>query len=234
MIRLRHSLPFLLLCTLAISSCSKTGSPGPQGIQGEKGDKGDAGATGATGATGSQGPQGATGATGATGAAGATGATGPAGATGATGATGAAGADGATGATGATGAAGADGKDGVSANVQTFLFTNKSVVLTGFNTFNVPAITQDIVNQGVVLVYFRSTGSTTGFYALPYTENDRSVSLSSYGVGYINIKTNFNGAGLDFKVVVITGTSFTNLSTTHPGLNLKNYKEVASALHLSN
>jgi len=223
MIRIRYSLLFILLCTLAVTSCSKSGTPGPQGVQGEKGDKGEPGATGATGPTGSQGPQGATGPAGATGPTGATGATGPAGPAGPTGATGPA---------GPVGAPGADGKDG--ANIQTFLFTNKSVVLTGFNTFNVPAITQDIVNQGVVLVYFRSTGSTTGFYSLPYVENDRNISLSSYGVGYINIKTNFNGGGLDFKVVVIAGTSLTNLSTSHPGLNLKNYSEVASALHLSN
>ena len=232
--------------TGATGSIGVTGPAGPQGATGPAGANGVTGATGPAGATGATGPAGATGATGPAGANGATGptgpagpqgATGPAGANGATGATGPAGPTGATGpagangATGATGPAGKDGKDG-NANVQSFLLTNKSVTLTGFTTLSVPAITDDIVNQGLVLVYFRVSGSNTGYYALPYNELDRSISVSNFGVGYVDIKANFTGSGLDFKVVIISGTSLSKLSFTHPGLNTRNFNQVASAFKL--
>ncbi len=238
----------LLLVTIALSllsigACKKSTTPGP------KGEKGDTGTTGATGVTGAAGPQGATGATGPQGPAGANGATGATGANGTTGATGPqgpqgpAGSNGANGATGATGPqgpagpqgpqgpAGQDGTNGTS--VQSFLLTNKSVTLTGLTRLNVPAITADIVNQGLVLVYFRVSGTNTGYYALPYSETDRSLTVSNYGVGYVDIKANFTGSDLDFRVVVISGTSLSTLSVTHPGLNVRNFNQMASTFRLN-
>jgi len=35
-------------------------------------------------------------------------------------------------------------------------------------------------------------------------------------------------------VVVIAGTSLTDLEMTHPGINMNNFSQVASLLHLSN
>lgn len=198
---------------LSIGACKKSTTPGPQGP------KGDQGATGATGATGAQGPQGATGATGGTGGTGPQGPAGPAGP------------QGPTGATGPQGPAGANGQDGPGA--QSFLLLNKSVTLTGLTRLNVPAITADVVNKGLVLVYFRVTGTTTGYYALPYAEADRTLSVSNYGVGYVDIKANFTGSDLDFRVVVIPGSSLTTLSITHPGLNVRNFSQVASAFRLN-
>jgi hypothetical protein len=219
-----------LLSVVCIYACKK-------GTDGSKGDKGDTGATGvagSTGATGPGGPQGAngnTGVTGATGAAGATGTTGANGTTGATGDTGAAGSTGATGATGETGATGATGANGTT--VANYLLTNQTVTLTGNTRFSIPAITQDIVNQGVVLVYFRTTGSTI-WYALPYAEDDRTLKLTDFGVGFIDVKANFTSSGLDFRVVLIAGTSLTGLQAGHPGLDIKNYNAVASALNIIN
>ncbi|MES2267755.1 MAG: hypothetical protein V4520_13415 [Bacteroidota bacterium] len=212
-----------------------TGATGPAGPQGPAGPAGGpVGPTGATGPQGPQGPQGEKGETGATGPAGATGATGPTGATGATGAQGPTGPTGATGATGQTGAAGQDGKDGKdgTANVQSFLLPSKSVTLTGLSRLTVPAITQSVVDQGIVLVYFRVSGSGTGYYALPYSEADRTLSVSNYGVGYVDVKANFTATGLDFRVVVIAGTSLTTLSISHPGLNVRNFNQVASTFRL--
>ena len=37
---------------------------------------------------------------------------------------------------------------------------------------------------------------------------------------------------LNYKIVVIPGTSVTTLSVAHPGLNYRNYSQVASALHI--
>ncbi|MDN5285550.1 MAG: hypothetical protein JWR38_1824 [Mucilaginibacter sp.] len=172
------------------------------------------------------GPAGTNGTDGAQGPAGATGAQGPSGPQGATGATGA------NGATGATGATGANGTDGT-VNVESYLLINKSVTLTGFTTFSIPALTQSIVDSGVILVYFRTTGSTSGYFALPYSEAGRTITLSDFGVGYVNIKANFSQDGLDFKIVLIPGGGLTTLQVANPGINLKNYNEVAAALHIN-
>ena len=215
-----------------------TGPAGATGPQGPAGAAGPQGATGATGAAGPQGPAGATGPQGATGAIGATGPQGPAGATGQTGATGPAGPQGPQGPQGPAGPAGQNGAPGQNgqdgnANVQNFLLLNKSVTLTGLTRLSIPAITQDVVDQGLVLVYFRVTGSGNVYYALPYSENDRALSVSNFGVGYVDVKANFTASGLDFRVVVIKGTSITTLSFTHPGLNVRNFNQVASTFRLN-
>ncbi|MFD0795277.1 hypothetical protein ACFQZX_16770 [Mucilaginibacter litoreus] len=226
----------IAFCFLSISACKKSTTPGPQGPQGETG---ATGATGATGPQGPQGPQGPTGATGPQGPAGPQGPQGPAGpegptgATGATGATGPQGPAGPQGPQGPQGPAGSNGQNGKDAEVQSFILENRGVTLTGFTTLPVPAITQDIVDRGIVFVYFKVTGTNTGYYALPYSENDRALSVSNYGVGYVNIKANFTvNSGLDFRIVIIPGTSLSTLSVTHPGLNVRNFSQVASAFNL--
>jgi len=212
---LRLVLLVFVVCSVSIYSCKK-------GPQGDKGDTGAPGANGAVGATGPAGPQGANGNTGATGA------TGPAGPAGPTGATGA------TGATGPAGPAGPTGPQGPSGTqVDSYLLSNQTVNLTGNTRFLIAAITQDVVDKGMVLVYFRTTGSTI-WYALPYAEDDRTLKLTSYGVGYIDVKANFTSGGLDFRVVVVAGTSLTDLEAHYPGLNVNNYKQVASTLNITN
>ena len=205
--KLRLLFPILLVCLLSTNACKK-GDPGPAGVNGTNGTDGAQGSKGDTGSPGPGGPQGATGNTGATGP---TGAQGPA---------------------GSNGDDGANGADGTM-SVKSYLLINKSVTLTGFTNFTIPAITQDIVDSGVVLAYFRTTGSTGAYYALPYSEAGRIITLSDFGVGYVNIKANFSQAGLDFKIVVIPGGSVTTLQVTHPGINFKNYSEVATVLHIN-
>lgn len=176
--------------------------------------------TNGSGGTGPAGPQGATGATGAPGA---TGAAGPQGATGATGA---------IGATGATGAAGPAGPAGTSADANSYLLLNRSVFTAGYTPFSIPAITQDIVDKGVVLVYVRNT-STTSWFALPFSEAGTTISLAAFRVGFIDIKSNVAVSGLDFRVVVLAGTSITTLMVSHPGINIYNYNQLAKALNLN-
>jgi hypothetical protein len=112
---------------------------------------------------------------------------------------------------------------------------NKGVVFAGLTKFSVPAITQAIVDQGAVFVYVRNTGSTTGWYPLPYSSNGNTMTLSDFGVGYVNIQANFTQtSGIDFRVLVISGAGVTILTVTNPNLNFKNFADVAAALHLSN
>ncbi|MDP9047538.1 MAG: hypothetical protein M3N14_05330, partial [Bacteroidota bacterium] len=74
-----------------------------------------------------------------------------------------------------------------------------------------------------------------GWYAVPYNQNGNTMDLSDFGVGFIDIKANFTQtSGIDFRVVVMSGASVTNLSITNPNLNFKNFADVAAALHLSN
>jgi hypothetical protein len=51
----------------------------------------------------------------------------------------------------------------------------------------------------------------------------------------MDLKANFTQtSGIDFRVVVLPGTAITVLNATNPHLNVKNFSEVAAALHLSN
>lgn len=214
-------IPILLLAlTIGLNACKST-TPGP------KGDNGAAGANGATGATGATGPTGNAGAQGPTGATGPNGATGPAGATGPQGEVGPGGAN------GADGAPGVQGPPGTDAAILNYLFVNRSVVLVGNTRFVLPAITQSIVDQGIVLVYFRNTGTTTSWNALPYNETNNTLNIASYGVGYVDLKANFASSGLDFRVVLIPGTSLTTMMSHNPGLNLNNFNQLSAALHLN-
>ncbi len=203
----------LLIAAIAITSCKKKGDPGPQGIQGETG------ATGAKGETGAAGPQGVDGKNGTNGTNGTNGEKGDKGD------------KGDAGTAGANGAAGAAGKDG-SNNVSTYLLTNQSVSLTGYTRLSIPAITADIVNNGYVLVYFQINGDNS-WYALPYSEVDRQLTVANYGTGFVNIKSNFTAGGLNFKVVVVTGTTAVKLQTVYPGLNLLNAANAARYLNLN-
>ncbi|MES2425644.1 MAG: hypothetical protein V4560_01680 [Bacteroidota bacterium] len=248
--KIKYSLLLLLSATIGLSACTKSTTPGPAGTNGVNGNTGTTGATGAAGAAGAGGPQGVAGATGATGVAGATGATGATGtagatgatgatgavgstgATGATGATGVAGATGATGAVGATGSTGATGAAGTAAAISSYVFTNVGVQILGTSTLAVPAITQTIVDQGVVLVYFRNTG-TNSWFALPYSEAGNTLSVQSYTVGALNFKSNFTSNALDFKIIIIPGTSLTTFMARNPGLNLNDYNQVAKAIGIN-
>jgi hypothetical protein len=58
--------------------------------------------------------------------------------------------------------------------------------------------------------------------------------MVNYGVGAVNVTATTQQTGLNFKIVVIPGISVQQLNVTNPGLNFKNYSEVASALRLRN
>ena len=80
------------------------------------------------------------------------------------------------------------------------------------------------------MAYVRNTGSTT-WYALPYNLSGNTLNIADYGVGYVDIQSNFNSGGLDFRIVVVAGSSVTILAA-HPHINLNNYSEVAAAYNL--
>jgi hypothetical protein len=96
---------------------------------------------------------------------------GPAGATGATGTQGPPGAQGSTGSQGPEG----------NANVTTVIFQNVTLTENGNTMFNIPAITQAILDSGVVVAYYQGLGGDTWF-SLPvyYLSGGTLTSITLY------------------------------------------------------
>gem|GEM_PF-1614656 len=148
--------------------------------------------------------------------------TGPAGPVGPEGAIGPAGQDGTNGTNGTSGTNGNDGANGASSVVSSVFFvdsaswTNPTTVNGIVNSINVPAITSNIVENGVVLLYQTTDNSiptATNWTAVPYTDGIFSY-LFSYAPGIVNLKITVTingssptlGAASDhtYRVVVIT------------------------------
>ena len=120
--------------------------------------------------------------------AGAAGATGPAGPAGPTGAAGTTGADGSAGADGADGSQGIPGEDG-NANVQTITFDISAITNTNTFDLTVPQLTQQVLDEDLVLVYLRDAGSDPAEWVLASGTGDITdhVLKTTYTVGVITI-----------------------------------------------
>lgn len=103
-------------------------------------------------------------------------------------------------------------------------------------TFTYPAITQNILDRGAVLVYVQQG---LNYYQLPYTTYLSSTYSRTYNfVHYIGgMKVSLtdsdltqpnNPGSLTFKVVVIAASQ----RMAHPNVNWKNYNEVKQVLDL--
>jgi hypothetical protein len=127
---------------------------------------------------------------------------GPIGATGAVGATGAKGDKGDTGATGAAG----------TANV---IYSPWSVISinTGSSApytaeVSAPQITQDILDKGLVLSFFRNVSSLEVFplpYSFPTSSTTTQEGYASYIVGKIKLRSNITLSSVGFRYVIIPG-----------------------------
>ena len=197
--------------SITITSCSKDGDIGPIGPQGPQGEQGPVGPQGPAGedgeALGVPGPQGEQGEQGPAGPAG------PAGPQGETGDTGPAGP------TGPAGADGADGADG-NANVTTYTFDMSS---ESGNTIpiRVSALTQDVVDNDLIIGYLRNSQSNT-YYAIPasvwpngtggFYDIAVDITVGTYWVNFYQVGTQtFNPISSvelgDLKVVIAESTS---------------------------
>ena len=136
-----------------------------------------------------------------------------------------------------TGPAGEDGKDG-NANVVSSSITSGSwsfVSPSWSQSFTYSAITQDILDNGAVLVY---VASGVNYYQLPYTFYPTSSYSRTYNyVHYLgglkvfvtdsDLITTEPGT-LEFKVVVIEASFLMK----NPNVDLNNYQEVKKAFNL--
>jgi hypothetical protein len=137
-----------------------------------------------------------------------------------------------------TGPAGEDGKDG-NANVVSSSITSGSwsfVSPSWSQSFSYSAITQDILDNGAVLVY---VASGVNYYQLPYTFYPTSSYSRTYNyVHYLGgLKVYVTDSDLNtpepgtlkFKVVVIEASGLMK----NPNVDLNNYQAVKKAFNLT-
>ena len=145
--------------------------------------------------------------------------------------------DGAAGPAGKDGLDGKDGEDGYSNVVSSSIISGNWTFLSPSwsQSFTYAAITQDILDNGAVLVY---VASGVNYYQLPYTFYPTSSYSRTYNyVHYLgglkvyvtdsDLNTPQPGT-LEFKVVVIEASFLMK----NPNVDLKNYEAVKKAFNL--
>lgn len=111
-----------------------------------------------------------------------------------------------------------DGKDGVdgqqgipgedgNANVKTYVFENVALTTGNNNVFLLPELTEDIVDNGVVLGYV--SNMEDAWYPMPYLDFGESVALYYVTVGSLALSSTIDSQELNFKFVLIGGSSGT-------------------------
>tara|TARA_R100000935_G_scaffold36196_1_gene57049 strand:- start:169681 stop:170364 length:684 start_codon:yes stop_codon:yes gene_type:complete len=174
--------------------------------------------------------------------------------------------DGANGQNGSDGSDGQDGQDGEDGNANVFSGTwveyDDTVWTAVSNEFGVeyrnypivvPEITQDVVDNGVVLVYTRFVITATQVYALPFTDNITGADPEGQTLTYrfevndLTIKMRnvsgsgdpgtFGGPGIaEYRYVIIpaqgrsAGLTYNSLEAylASKGVDITNYDQVAS------
>lgn len=129
------------------------------------------------------------------------------------------GADGAAGPQGLQGTAGTDGLDGQdgNANVSSVLLQNVAIVV-GNNNFDIPELTQDILDNGLVYAYAQ-TLSSTFWEPLPIaTGGSIILDIDRIFVGSVQLTATFS-QNLNIRFVLVAGTDVN-------GVDFSNYKEV--------
>lgn len=103
---------------------------------------------------------------------------------------------------GLDGEQGIPGQDG-NANVKTFLFENVPLEIGESEPFLIPAITQDILDKGVVLGYINDTENV--WYPLPYSLAGNEINIFYLYEGALVTQSNFALAAINYRFVVIEG-----------------------------
>ncbi len=127
--------------------------------------------------------------------------------------------DGAAGSQGLQGTAGADGLDGQdgNANVSSILLQNAAIVV-GNNDFDIPELTQDIFDNGLVYAYAQ-TLSSTSWEPLPIASGGSVIlDINRIFVGSVELTATF-AQNLNIRFVLVAGTDVN-------GVDFSNYNEV--------
>lgn len=134
------------------------------------------------------------------------------------------GVDGQIGPQGPAGADGANGQDG-NANVVSVLFENQTIS-NGDNVFDIPQLTQEIFDTGIVYAYVTVTGNNY-WEVLPLSLGQQIIlEIDKIEVGKATLRATFNQSNLRLRFVLVEGNDAS-------GINFENYLEVQSFYNLT-
>ncbi len=133
------------------------------------------------------------------------------------------GADGEIGLQGTEGIDGTNGQDG-NANVVSVLFEDQTIS-TGITVIEIPELTQDIFDNGIVYGYVTVTGNDY-WEVLPLSQSKEIIlEIDRIEIGQVTLRSTFTQSNLRLRFVLVEGTDAS-------GVNFKNYEEVQSYLNL--
>lgn len=134
------------------------------------------------------------------------------------------GVDGQIGPQGPAGADGANGQDG-NANVVSVLFENQTIS-NGDNVFDIPELTKEIFDTGIVYAYVTVTGNNY-WEVLPLSLGQQIIlEIDKIEVGKATLRATFNQSNLRLRFVLVEGNDAS-------GINFENYLEVQSFYNLT-
>lgn len=136
---------------------------------------------------------------------------------GADGLQGIAGMDGTDGQDGVNGQDGVDGQNG-NANVTSVLFENQTIS-TGDTVFDIPELTQEIYDSGIVYAYVTVTGNEY-WEVLPLSLGQQIIlEIDKIEVGKATLKANFTQSNLRLRFVLVAGHTIN-------GIDFSDYRQV--------
>ncbi len=134
------------------------------------------------------------------------------------------GVDGQIGPQGPAGADGANGQDG-NANVVSVLFENQTIS-NGDNVFDIPELTKEIFDTGIVYAYVTVTGNDY-WEVLPLSLGQQIIlEIDKIEVGKATLRATFTQSNLRLRFVLVEGNDAS-------GINFENYLEVQSFYNLT-
>ncbi|MBG6131587.1 hypothetical protein IWQ47_003094 [Aquimarina sp. EL_43] len=134
------------------------------------------------------------------------------------------GVDGQIGPQGPAGADGANGQDG-NANVVSVLFENQTIS-NGDNVFDIPQLTKEIFDTGIVYAYVTVTGNNY-WEVLPLSLGQQIIlEIDKIEVGKATLRATFTQSNLRLRFVLVEGNDAS-------GINFENYLEVQSFYNLT-
>ena len=124
---------------------------------------------------------------------------------------------------GAQGEQGVPGEDG-NANVTSVLFDSIDITI-GENNFDIPEITQDIYENGLVMIYAQNPDDTI-WLPLPIIDGSGNIQLkfNTMSLGAVQVISILN-ATINIRFVIIEGTPVSGRSSQQSHQDLKSYYE---------
>jgi hypothetical protein len=123
--------------------------------------------------------------------------------------------------TGSTGVQGEKGETG-NANVHAYTFRKQKLTQDISLELSVPAITTEILENGLILGYFRVNAM---WYTLPYYYSSAyHIDVARITEGKYFIKPSYNLADIDIRIVIAPATSNTEMRVS--GIDFSDYTKV--------